>query len=709
MTSAPFPFRDLEAGSQQIRLFYLLPAENLNEPLRGKLEHVSIDSSSFPALSYVCGEPEKTTEQNLEVRYRRKASEVVQRSEISSMIYDRRIQKNLAVALRYLRDKRHTLPIWADDLCINAENDAEKTQQIALMSTLYTRATRVHAWLGPPPVRGRDTSGEALDLAEELWELAVRRSADRRLVGEDAWLQACFAIAKTSPSNPSTIQSETGRAWYDLWRYLRTEVGRITKLKDFLIAMCALSQNPYFTRVWILQETGKAKANNLTFHYGRRIIQYKGVFLALCLALSLRSSEPLSPTLEAELDDFDVRFLSLLTARKTIQSGLSISKVLQLTYFENENFGAHDPKDQIHARLGLAHDRTGITLNSAWSVRAVYVEATQCLLRKGFTDILLSFKPYNSPEHRNELPSWVYDWSTKGTEPFIKYAASSSERPQIAFAGTLEHNTRLQMAGIQIGRVKVAKERFRDCARDALLSEQVWRAGELRMEARTSESTRRQLVEDIAYMYSCLQVTLSKESKKTLGADYNFPVAKFWSWWMQWITDLWEADTGRDIGTMNEPVSKGVLNMIFRAAPIRHTNLVARLKEAKTLSSLLDFGIWSRLILHEIDETGWGWPAKERIVTTQGIELMDILFQSAWGMRAISLEGGYLGLAHEDVEENDEVVVFLGTKAPLVVRRMASGVISGNYKIVGQAHISDMMEGQAMAKPELPCKKYILM
>jgi hypothetical protein len=470
--------------------------------------------------------------------------------------------------------------------------------------------------------------------------------------------------------------------------------------------MCALSQNPYFTRVWILQETGQAKANNLTFHYGRRTIQYKGVFLALCLALSLRSSEQLSPTLEADLDDFDVRFLSLLTARKTIQSGLSISKVLQLTYYEYENFGATDGKDQIHARLGLARDRTGITLNSAWSVRAVYVEATQCLLRKGFTDTLLSFKPYHSSEYSSDLPSWVYDWSTKGSDPFIKYAASSLERPQIAFAGTLEHNTRLQMAGIQIGRVQIAKGRFRDCARDALLSEEVWRAGELRMEARTPESTRQQLVEDIAYMYSCLQVQLSKESRKTLGADYNYPVAKFWSWWMQWVSDLWEAETGRDIENVNEPVSRGVLNLIFRAAQLRHTNLVGRLKGATTLSSLLDVGMWSRMILHEIDETGWGRPAKERFVTTQGIELMDIIFRSAWGMRAISLEGGYLGVAHENVEENDEVVVFLGTKAPLVVRRVPSTTTS--YKIVGPAYVSGVMEGQAMANPELPCRKYVL-
>lgn len=271
--------------------------------------------------------------------------------------------------------------------------------------------------------------GKALDLAERLWDFAVRCSAGRRLEGEDEWLQACFTIAKTSPSNVGTMQNEVERARLELWDYLRDVVGRITTIEEFLVAMCALSQNPYFTRVWILQETGKAKANNLTFHYGRRTIQYKCVFLALSLALSLRTSKPMSPSLEAELDNFDVRFLSLLTARKTIQSGLSISAVLKLTYFEHENFGAQDAKDQIHARLGLARDRSSITLNSAWSVRAVYVGATKCLLRRGFTDILLSFKPYDTSKHRDDLPSWVYDWSTKGSDSIVQYAASSHARP----------------------------------------------------------------------------------------------------------------------------------------------------------------------------------------------------------------------------------------------------------------------------------------
>ena len=302
--SVPFEYRPLEPGSQQIRLFYLDPAKGLRDPLKGTLRHKSIDSSSFPALSYVCGRPDLTTDQNLKVRYKRTVTQLVLQSNSSLTKYNRRIQSNLATALRYLRDKHGTMTIWADELCIDDTNAEEKTQQIALMSTLYTRATRVHAWLGPALTDGRDTArnvNKALDFAEQLWGLAFQCSAGRRLADEDAWLQACFAIARTSPSNANRDQSRFESAWIELWVYLRNAVGQTTELAEFLLAMCALSQNPYFTRVWILQETGQAKANNLTFHYGHRIVHYKCVFLALSLAFSLRTSKSVDLRVEAEL------------------------------------------------------------------------------------------------------------------------------------------------------------------------------------------------------------------------------------------------------------------------------------------------------------------------------------------------------------------------------------------------------------------------
>ena len=111
---------------------------------------------------------------------------------------------------------------------------------------------------------------------------------------------------------------------------------------------------------------------------------------------------------------------------------------------------------------------------------------------------------------------------------------------------------------------------------------------------------------------------------------------------MQWVSGVWEADTGRTTDTVNEPVSRAVLELIFRAPPVRENSLIARFRGMKTMSSLLKFGTWSRLIFHE------NYPDQytgDRTATAHEIELMNVLFQSAWGMHAVSVEGGYVGCA----------------------------------------------------------------
>ena len=51
-------------------------------------------------------------------------------------------------ALRQLRKESDDLVLWADQLCINQDDYAEKAEQIQKMKSIYERATRVIAWLG---------------------------------------------------------------------------------------------------------------------------------------------------------------------------------------------------------------------------------------------------------------------------------------------------------------------------------------------------------------------------------------------------------------------------------------------------------------------------------------------------------------------------------------------------------------------------------
>ena len=59
-----------------------------------------------------------------------------------------RIHRNLRDALLRLRDICNLVPIWADAICINQNDDSEKFFQIRQMPEIYTAAVKLFAWVG---------------------------------------------------------------------------------------------------------------------------------------------------------------------------------------------------------------------------------------------------------------------------------------------------------------------------------------------------------------------------------------------------------------------------------------------------------------------------------------------------------------------------------------------------------------------------------
>lgn len=112
-----------------IRLLTLQPGL-FNDPIHCQLEQVSLSAGhSYEALSYAWGDAKDT----------------------SPMILDRTpyyITKNLECALRYLRYKESPRVLWIDAICIDQNDLDEKSEQVPIMGEIYSRATKVYAWLG---------------------------------------------------------------------------------------------------------------------------------------------------------------------------------------------------------------------------------------------------------------------------------------------------------------------------------------------------------------------------------------------------------------------------------------------------------------------------------------------------------------------------------------------------------------------------------
>jgi hypothetical protein len=123
------PLKSINAGSnlkysalsrdkREIRLLTVC-AGAFEDEIRCKLNSISLEAKpTYMALSYCWGEQSDRGEVTVDEQ---KAS----------------VMKSLEIALRYLRDSRKDVVVWADAMCINQENLEEKSHQVRLMGDIY--------------------------------------------------------------------------------------------------------------------------------------------------------------------------------------------------------------------------------------------------------------------------------------------------------------------------------------------------------------------------------------------------------------------------------------------------------------------------------------------------------------------------------------------------------------------------------------------
>uniref|UniRef100_A0A0D2XFV4 Heterokaryon incompatibility domain-containing protein n=1 Tax=Fusarium oxysporum (strain Fo5176) TaxID=660025 RepID=A0A0D2XFV4_FUSOF len=138
MPSNMFQYRPLE-HLDSFRLLHLEPSLSHSADLKGSLHHATLSDCDYDliepytALSYVWGDAS-------------------QRGVIHLGGSAKEITASLDAALRDMRDKSRVCRIWADALCIDQSNNAEKGVQVTLMGRIYSTAhhTVIHLGKSPP-------------------------------------------------------------------------------------------------------------------------------------------------------------------------------------------------------------------------------------------------------------------------------------------------------------------------------------------------------------------------------------------------------------------------------------------------------------------------------------------------------------------------------------------------------------------------------
>jgi hypothetical protein len=172
------------------------------------------------------------------------------------------ITPSLHDALDQLRDPTDKLLVWADAICINQSDAAEKSAQVVRMREIYAGADKLHIWMGHPSNPGDDQV--AFDLLKRLRKIFLAEgNVDELLMEVDQ-----YHYSSQAPVWESNV-------WVEL---LSEPVKKNDwkKLGQFFL-------QPWFTRVWVYQEVASFanwSAFSISVAYGESRIGWDDLMMA---------------------------------------------------------------------------------------------------------------------------------------------------------------------------------------------------------------------------------------------------------------------------------------------------------------------------------------------------------------------------------------------------------------------------------------------
>ncbi|KAI8244689.1 hypothetical protein K4K53_003052 [Colletotrichum sp. SAR 10_77] len=241
---------------------------------------------------------------------------------------DVRITDNLAEALTQVRNAYPGAPqrIWADALCINQSDTAEKNRQVPLMGNIYSLAKTTVIYLGP------------LSPGIETIFKAVHDSKPG-FVTVDAAGDSQIALAK------------------DLQQLKKFDVKGGSEPPA--VAIDELLQRPWFTRVWVTQEL--LLSRDAWVQCGTRRVRWRELGALLVPILDRtkgKGSTALQQMQSLSLEEKDImdgaRLKNSREIRKaTEENKPSLSRILRM----RQGCRATDPRDMIFGYMGMHADR----------------------------------------------------------------------------------------------------------------------------------------------------------------------------------------------------------------------------------------------------------------------------------------------------------------------------------------------------------------
>jgi SpoVK/Ycf46/Vps4 family AAA+-type ATPase len=326
--------------------------------------------------------------------------------------------------------------IWVDALCINQEDDDEKASQVQLMGQIYSQAYIVSVVLVQTLAEVKSVQSLAAVIGPELWQLL------RRFYHALSATQMLDKLTVTGAELSSNDRAVTARLTP------KTAVDGIQ-----WVALRDLFNNPWFGRVWVVQEAALARRVRVLYndfeidwdtllHAALAFGRFPALWTVLSSLESKVKRRPGGVGTVLSIHDYHDR----ISAGEVIP----VSDLL----FGIKNFQSTDPRDMVFAIHGMCSGLPRDLMKPRYGktcVSEVYTNAAACLVAAGNANRMLSISGigFRSPgatgatTARDLLPTWVPDWSVS-----IRSAQLSFLRPQIDYfaGGTTAQNVQIPHA-----------------------------------------------------------------------------------------------------------------------------------------------------------------------------------------------------------------------------------------------------------------------
>jgi hypothetical protein len=353
------PLNPSPSDQPLIRLLELHPGRDLNRVEASLTEVPLSEQLSYEAVSYCWGDS----------------------TDVSYIICNGRllcVPHRLEVALRNMRYPNRPRMLWADAICINQSDTAEKENQVQLMRTIFSNAQRTLIWLGDVGEK------EAQKLSKfALWSLRI-----------------CLSIFRW---RVDLLTSPNVRVWDVEVRRYRTLAPYSS---EFYLELMGMLRMPWFQRAWVVQEV--AVSSKATIFWGSSQYDWENVIRAL--EFMSQATFPLA---------FIVTLENISTIEKERSSYGKGGSKLNGVLLRHQRCMATDPRDKIYSFCGLVDTSSKgyvpVRISYEDDVATIYREVALKILEDDQSLDLLSRPPISAGSSMKSLPSWVPDWSTSST------------------------------------------------------------------------------------------------------------------------------------------------------------------------------------------------------------------------------------------------------------------------------------------------------